>query len=1060
MLLENRLKELAQENDELLDTYSMWKVMKKNIADTLNNISIYFPHFSLHNATHSNTICIQVGRLLGEERVKKLSFSDIFLMLLSFYMHDIGMSLKFKNINEDFQSKEFKQHLINLSELDSDLGDAAKRVLNFCNSEQDNKIYKNDSIKLYADIVVIIEDLYRRDHGIRSAAAIRSGTDLLNNIGLRFVEVLADICEMHQNDIEKIMNLPYKSNGMFDDYIHPRFIAAMLCLGDLLDLDTDRFDDKLIQAVSPMPNNSELHKSKHRSIRQFLVEPTGIEIISDSEKIEVYRIIREWVGWIKNTCDFLSINWAAMAPENFGMAPHVEKCELYINGNKKWADLYDLKFNLSNQRAFELLSGTEIYNNKFVCIREIIQNAVDATIFKIIENYKINSKTLDFEEFLAEIKWEDFKIIGNIVIHNDGKIEISLRDKGIGISINDVKRIASITKKRNDEKLYLLKNMPEWICPSGAFGLGVHSIFQLTDKFQIITKVENEEAKKITFETLNKENGYITIEDYKSTFRGGTEVQFIIDSDKIDIYDVECSSYSYATEKKELIILKKINSIYNNQFSSKMVFGKMRHKDRDYIPVEINIQKDEGRTNQLMLSYSSVFETNDGNSSWVFQDEIDLGTIDFPIKSRIWDAENMCQLFCRIAFISDKKHKYSETFHYDFDYGSAFFYRNTLVSTNESAVNLRDKELSHYLDLKINLFAGTADKILKLDRHSLQKRYEHTLNKIVKNSTKNSIKKIINKIISNEISGDEKLGDKILVMFQLAKFYDYRVDELKNKYCDTLKSIKIGKYYYMEKVAEQFFGYQELLDKELYFIVQPSSIDDKFIPQKAKIEHLDVQKKYCLLGRVDSDNFNGKHIINHRADKIFIGKLDKKYYIFVKAKAFECNHGNLLCEMDDFTILYNLVSAILNDSRCIDPIIKYKNLLTPRDTRSYNCFRNKNEYNIELPFDSQIVQCIKKELLKNSFLKDIKVSTIFTDVIESEKFENNIQYIIKFSNHKTKKENIVKDYRRFTEDLLSLLENETYEPFIKFVKMECRKPGYRSIHERILRGMPYINLSY
>ena len=49
-----------------------------------------------------------------------------------------------------------------------------------------------------------------------------------------------------KEDIRNIDMLYYEENGLFhQDYVHPRFIAGMLCLGDLLDMDTNRFNKYL-----------------------------------------------------------------------------------------------------------------------------------------------------------------------------------------------------------------------------------------------------------------------------------------------------------------------------------------------------------------------------------------------------------------------------------------------------------------------------------------------------------------------------------------------------------------------------------------------------------------------------------------------------------------------------------------------------------------------------------------------------------------------------------------------------------------------------------------------
>lgn len=74
---------------------------------------------------------------------------------------------------------------------------------------------------------------------------------------------------LHQMDYHKILELQHTTNGIVNDYCHPRFIALMLCLGDLLDLDTDRFNEYFLDVTTPLPNDSAMHKSKHESIVHY-----------------------------------------------------------------------------------------------------------------------------------------------------------------------------------------------------------------------------------------------------------------------------------------------------------------------------------------------------------------------------------------------------------------------------------------------------------------------------------------------------------------------------------------------------------------------------------------------------------------------------------------------------------------------------------------------------------------------------------------------------------------------------------------------------------------------
>ena len=58
----------------------------------------------------------------------------------------------------------------------------------------------------------------------------------------RLIKLLGQICALHTKPNEKVLELEYQTNGFGSDYAHPRFISMMLRLGDLLDIDNNRFN--------------------------------------------------------------------------------------------------------------------------------------------------------------------------------------------------------------------------------------------------------------------------------------------------------------------------------------------------------------------------------------------------------------------------------------------------------------------------------------------------------------------------------------------------------------------------------------------------------------------------------------------------------------------------------------------------------------------------------------------------------------------------------------------------------------------------------------------------
>lgn len=74
-----------------------------------------------------------------------------------------------------------------------------------------------------------------------------------------------------------MLELPYETNGFGSDYAHPRFVAMLLRLGDLLDVDNGRFNAAAEEVIGGLPESSVAHKEKHEATKHLLITPEQIE---------------------------------------------------------------------------------------------------------------------------------------------------------------------------------------------------------------------------------------------------------------------------------------------------------------------------------------------------------------------------------------------------------------------------------------------------------------------------------------------------------------------------------------------------------------------------------------------------------------------------------------------------------------------------------------------------------------------------------------------------------------------------------------------------------------
>lgn len=679
--MEQRLRELCMNNSEYESKYHQYENVVRVIVDKLRVVPVYFPHFSKHDSSHSQNIIKYVGMLLGEQRINKLSVSDLLVFLLSCYAHDIGMSLRYESIHDVMGGEQLKRTLDNYTDsVQEDLAMAAERLLQFRNRDEieiEGNFKQNyGALDIYKDVLQIIEEEFRKNHPKRSSEIIEKDEKLNDLLGTRINRILSEVCEAHGKDIEEIMNLPWESVGIFDDYIHPRFLAAMLCIGDLLDMDTDRFDQVYINATTGMPELSKIHQKKHQSVRNFLVKNSIIEISTDCDEMNVYRATRDWVKWLKLACKFIATEWNQISPEEFGNAPYINKAEILLNGAEKWGCFADTKFHISDDYALDLLKGSGIYKDKFIFMREIIQNAIDATVKRIYNDlvlkYGSTISEKDCLKYLTDgtIVLDDYAINGKIFIENE-KVIVELSDQGIGIKTSDIGRIAGL-KGRSHTEMEDIAKFPLWLKPSGIFSIGLQSIFLVANSFEIITRTLDELPKKIVFEESREGNGYITVSDYNQNIPQGSILRIEINENKISQYDMSVNNYYYKITPKYKLIYQAIASAKYNQEKETIPVFEVRRQLQDYIPVEIKGQDDD----IVLVKYESIFKKIPYNREDYLWIEVNKDSIDYSY----FDVEKACAFYAFISLGNNDDHIYGRhSYKNSYKYGQTIYYRNGFV---------------------------------------------------------------------------------------------------------------------------------------------------------------------------------------------------------------------------------------------------------------------------------------------------------------------------------------------------------------------------------------------
>lgn len=629
--LEQHLADICNSSDTYANLLSVWNINKKRCQEVLSTVIMNYPHYTNHDVSHCEAIITNIEMLLGEKVIRSLSPTDTWLLLQAAYLHDIGMVIECKRVEENWETKEFQEYLHEMEEsTDEDLAKSARFINSLGENLRKEKNVGSWPVQVRNAVTILISEYYRRQHAAMSSSYVKEMGSMfhldLSFSGLiqdRLIQLLGDIICLHTQSGRKILDLDYRTNGFNADYAHPRFIAQMLRMGDLLDADNNRFNSTNEFVFGEIPDSSKNHWEKHKSARHILITPDIIEYRADCESEQVYRETRNFLSWLKEEVEFWALNWKAIMPENInGSAPKLGKCELLLRGVPDIQGLSDLQFSISPERAFEVIEGANIYKDKFVFLRETVQNALDACKVQLWRDlcegrYKGWIEKMPVEELQPfDIDKEVFENYGVEIRISDcdaENIEVVIKDNGIGMSAGQLKKICNVgvsysgDKERKEE----INSMPLWLRPTAGFGIGLQSIFLVAPKFEIYSKAAGEDCIRVTV-TSRRKNGYVQVSKSDKLKYQGTEIHVVVPKELETIIAFDGKMSQYLENDYDPLLNNKKDLIYYKIWDElRFTMGKT------YFPAEIYF--DDVLMDTIKVQLLKKSDTCDSNNRYLFK---------------------------------------------------------------------------------------------------------------------------------------------------------------------------------------------------------------------------------------------------------------------------------------------------------------------------------------------------------------------------------------------------------------------------------------------------------
>lgn len=670
----------------------LWQLCKRIVSDSIEHskqISSQLSEYDIHDERHSEKVIEIIENILGD-KLQKLSFYELLLLYLSAYLHDSGMALpKWEYealkavegcdeyydstlnfvIKNDFKTPqtfdEIKKIIneTNLFDYDSAksyifIENSIDKVIeNISSMVRDYELFRNRYSTLlkqkttsheYFELSKIIRsEFIRVNHHKKAVFNIKN---LRNKIKTAispfyvniFLQDLASICQAHGENLDFIRKLPNESVDWEGNKNNIQFLALILRLGDIIHFSSDRAPLSLYSEKQIHDENSLKHwKVKFQDVKYNITTIEKQILISFQafcSEPEMYYFLSDYINGIDEEIRnfyLLKQNWERL--ENFdvynlSLFPTVSREHIKYDEDVFIPDM-KMKFTLNQAKILDLLMGVQLYKDKFACLREVYQNALDTSKCLLAYN-----KTRGIAE---EINIEFG--IGEEELEGITRKYIYCLDHGLGMD----KYIVENYLLHIGNSYYKSKDFDEkntgWkfdVKPTSQFGIGILSAYMIADKIGITSVYyENQQELSFILSGISERFYYraIKISDKEKIGTHGTIVKLYLKDKYSKLINADfipkMPLFLMGNNDDDIAVFDDVSKIKNNLFYILFRFIGIFHPD---IPAVIKTPNEEFHE---LYQYNQVFEYKKFDG--ITKDDIE----NLVKQYHFWDGDNPYEKF-------------------------------------------------------------------------------------------------------------------------------------------------------------------------------------------------------------------------------------------------------------------------------------------------------------------------------------------------------------------------------------------------------------------------------
>jgi len=451
-----------------------------------------FHNYTLHNPNHSKKLVHLAGIIISSKTIAYLSALELSIIIMSCYLHDLGMCLTSHERSRILSSMEFEETIRIWPQLGDEISATRLKYQQTIDNEKpliEPRLFQLQEAALTSYLRPRHATTQRYRELISQLKEASGRSELLETNGVSFENELIEICVSHNLDAGVLLQTTDAYTERFPRdrpigglRLNSQFCGAILRLVDVLDFDRERTPRVLFESLgigdSDLPGSdvSIREWNKHMAVHAIDLRQDELIISADSTHPAIEHSIKDFCKVIereiRDTLSVLRKNPPDVV-ENYQVdLPLSVRAQIRSLGY-----VYkELAFILDESSISTILMGEGLYYNKVVALRELIQNAADACIVR-----KLIDRNPSYEPLIEIFSKTD----------KNNRTWIEVKDNGIGMDeyvLSNYFFKIGRSYYNAPEFERIIKEMGEKFSPISRFGIGILSVFMIGDILELSTQ--------------------------------------------------------------------------------------------------------------------------------------------------------------------------------------------------------------------------------------------------------------------------------------------------------------------------------------------------------------------------------------------------------------------------------------------------------------------------------------------------------------------------------------------------------------------------------------------